>query len=196
MSHQCLLLGKDCIHYNDTDYCCIENNIGCAISVGADEYSPSLMYKGDKKSANEDALLAVRQGEYVLFAVADSHFGLWASHSIITGLAANLKQLTTPQAIYSVLRDLCSADHNHKENSETTLLIVSLNMLTGEGFGLSFGDSSALLVSNEAVHRLNTKDSHYVSLNKAFSFEPGTANEFNFNVKTGEVLLVFTDVVD
>ena len=191
-----MMLGEKHRQYGEITYCCVGENIACAISIGSDKNSPSLIFKGNKKSANEDALLAVRQGEYVLLAVADSHFGLWASHSIITGLANNLKRLTTPQAIYSVLHDLCSTDHNHKENSETTLLIVSVNRLTGEGFGLSFGDSSALLVSNDTVLRLNTKDSHYVSLNKALSFESGTANEFNFNIKTGEVLMVFTDGVD
>ena len=192
---KCVFLGKNNNTYGDIANF-YNKNIACTISIGSDEHSPSLMYKGDKKSANEDAVLAARQDDHVLLAVADSHFGQWASHSIISGLAANLKQLTAPQAIYSVLHDLCDTEYDHKENSETTLLIVLLNMSTGEGFGISFGDSSALLVSDDAVRRLNIKDSHYVSFNKEFSFETGAANEFNFNVKTGEVLVIFTDGVD
>ena len=191
----CVFLGKNNNTYGDIDHFS-NKNIACTISIGSDEHSPSLVYKGDKKSANEDAVLAARQDEHVLLAVADSHFGQWASHSLISGLADNLKQLTAPQAIYSVLRDLCATEYVHKENSETTLLIVLLNMSTGEGFGISFGDSSALLVSDEAVQRLNSKNSHYVSFNKAFSFEAGAANEFNFNVNAGELLLIFTDGVD
>ena len=104
---QCVFLGKNHNTYGIIDHF-FDKNIACTISIGSDEYSPSLAYKGDKTSANEDALLAAYQDEHVLLAVADSHFGQWASHSIISGLAHNLKLLTTPQAIYSVLHDLCA----------------------------------------------------------------------------------------
>ena len=58
-----------------------------AISVGADRTSPSLAAKGDPDFPNEDALLAVEQGDRVALVVADAHFGRESSHDLLRELS-------------------------------------------------------------------------------------------------------------
>ncbi len=193
---QCLLLGKDHPVYGKLDVCQLDSNIACAISVGADKNSPSLVFKGDKTSTNEDAVFANIIDDRVVMAVADSHFGQWASHSIITGIARYSRQVTDLASIYSIFRLMGDDSTDWNNHSETTLVIVSANRLTGEGFGVSFGDSSAMLINQQEVSSLNHKNSRFVSLNKAVNMDSASAEEFTFDVKTGELLLLFTDGVD
>lgn len=193
---QCLQLGKDHPVYGKLDLCQLNSNITCAISVGADKDSPSLIFKGDKTSTNEDAVFAAMIDDRVVMAVADSHFGQWASHSIITGIAHYSRQVTDLASIYRIFPLMGDDSTDWNNHSETTLVIVSVNRLTGEGFGVSFGDSSAVLVNQQEVSRLNHKNSRFVSLNKTVIMDSASAEEFTFNVKTGELLLLFTDGVD
>ena len=65
------------------------------ISVGADIDSPGLRFKGDKSQPNEDGLLLATEGERVLLAVADAHFGIAASHELLLALLRVLSGAAT-----------------------------------------------------------------------------------------------------
>lgn len=196
MNKSRLLLGEHSKKYGEVDYFYIDRSIACAISVGSDPNSPSLVFKGNKDSANEDALFVYADEERIIMAVADSHFGQWASHTIIAGLYENYRKLTSLEHIYRVFQDICNTKHNPNEHSETTLTLVSVDSATGGGIGVSFGDSSALLINTTGVLRQNIKNNNYVSPNRSLSLEAGFANEFEFNVSKGDVLMLFTDGVD
>ncbi|MBI3561646.1 MAG: SpoIIE family protein phosphatase [Gammaproteobacteria bacterium] len=191
-----MLLGKDFAHYGEVGYCHTAMKMHCAISVGADKTSPSLRFKGDLRSTNEDALTAVSCGDTALLAVADAHFGQWASQALVAGLAGYARDITDQASLYSYLQQLCDESCDHSQPSETTLLMVCLNLLSGDGFGVSFGDSSAVCVGRQGVRHLNTKNSQYVSLNKPHSLDPACAEEFSFTLRPDELLVVFTDGVD
>lgn len=196
MNKCCLLLGENCKKYGEVERCDIGRSIACALSVGADPNSPSLAYKGNKDSANEDALFACADEGRIIIAVADSHFGQWASHAIIAELHDNYRQLDSFEQIYRVFRNIGNTKHNLKEPSETTLALVSVDIATGNGIGVSFGDSSVLLINSAGVWRKNIKNSTYVSPNRVSSLDAGLADEFEFAVGKGDVLMLFTDGVD
>lgn len=192
----CLLLGKNHSQYGEVSYCHVGKNVACAITVGSDKKSPSLLFKGNDAELNEDAVLAVQHGNSLLLAIADAHFGLWASHSIISSLSKCADKITDLSSLYIVLQKLCDEQRDASKRSETTLAVLSLNLVTGEGFGISFGDSSVLIASPSKLRRLNSKNSVYVSLNTASLLNADIADEFKFRLVTGECLVVFTDGID
>ena len=196
MAKSCLLLGENCKKYTEIERCDVDGAIACAISVGADPNSPSLAFKGNKSSANEDALFAGADEGRVIIAVADSHFGQWASHAIIAGLYDRYRDLTSFASIYRAFREICHTKHDFKEPSETTLALVSVDIASGDGIGVSFGDSSVMLIDSAGVSRRNIKNGNYVSPNRASSLDASAADEFAFTAGKGSVLMLFTDGVD
>lgn len=196
MKECCLLLGERSKKYGEIECCHTDRSIACAISVGSDAASPSLIYKGNKTSPNEDALFACDHERRIILAVADSHFGHWASHAVITGLFESRDKLGSFESIHRVFHSICDTKHNHTERSETTLALVSIDTATGEGIGVSFGDSSILRINSAGVLRQNVKNSHYITPNRPLSLDAGFANELKFAVDKGDVLMLFTDGVD
>ncbi|MDH5178222.1 MAG: protein phosphatase 2C domain-containing protein [Gammaproteobacteria bacterium] len=193
---QCLLLGKDSIEYGKVLQSDIDDCISMAVSVGADRHSPSLMFKGDSTFLNEDAALAIKQEQHLLMAVADSHFGYWASHAILEGLAKQQRRIDSPAVLFTVLQDMCGTQYDIRENSETTLLVLCMNMDSGQGFGVSFGDSSAVILNSDGYIPLNSKNDHYVTLNRFDSLTAAQADIFEFTVCREDLLVMFTDGVD
>jgi serine/threonine protein phosphatase PrpC len=189
-------LGKNHCNYGEVEYCFIGKNVACAISVGSDKSSPSLKFKGKSTETNEDAVLAIQYGTSLLLAIADAHFGTWASSSILSGLSKYSRRLISLTLIYEVFQTLCNESYDFNENSETTLIIASVDLSTGLGFGVSFGDSSAMLINQHEANRLNKKNSRFVTLNNMHSLQENAAEEFTFTIKPGEMFLLFTDGVD
>lgn len=196
MKECCLLLGERSIRYGQIECCHIDRYIACAISVGSDVASPSLIYKGNKDSPNEDAVFGCVHEGRVIVAVADSHFGHWASHAVISGLFESRGKLNSFESIYQVCNSICDTKHNHTERSETTLALVSIDTTTGQGIGVSFGDSSILRINSAGVLRQNVKNSHYITPNRPLSMEASFANELKFSMDKDDVLMLFTDGVD
>lgn len=196
MKECCLLLGEGSKKYGEIECCHIDQSIACAISVGSDVASPSLMYKGNKTSPNEDALFACDHEGRIILAVADSHFGHWASHVVISGLLEGRSRLNSFESIYQVFNSICDTKQSHTERSETTLALVSIDITTGQGIGVSFGDSSILRINSAGVLRQNVKNSHYITPNRPLSLDASFANELKFTVDKGDVLMLFTDGVD
>jgi len=169
-----------------------------AISVGAKPDSRSLRAKGDPAYPNEDGLLAVDEGDRVLLAVADAHFGREASHDLLTDLAKKLPPLPAScEELAELVRGLARSDPAPDYASETTLLIAVYDRAARTGFGLSFGDSTFAVVG-EAGHRqpIDLRGSYYASPARRGSLSPELADTFAFTGNPGDLLLAYTDGID
>jgi serine/threonine protein phosphatase PrpC len=169
-----------------------------AISVGARPDSPSLSAKGDPEYPNEDGLLAAEEGDRVLLAVADAHFGREASHDLLRDLAGKLPPLpASSDELADLVRGLARSDLLPDYASETTLLIAVYDRAAHEGFGLSFGDSTFAIVG-EAGHwqPVGLPGSYYASPARRGSLNPGIADTFSFTGNPGDLLLAYSDGID
>lgn len=197
---QCLLLGQDYITYGNIGVCELDEKTACAISVGSDKLSPSLANKGNKLFPNEDAVLMLRKNNWLLLAVADAHYGHWASHVIMAGLihtfSRNNQVFNKPRTLYDLLYTIPESYMEPDQKSASTALIICINTNNGKGVGLSYGDSSAMLINHQEAVRINHKNINFVSVNTPESYGPQFADEFDFVMRPNETLLLFTDGVD
>jgi hypothetical protein len=167
-----------------------------AISAGADPDSPARAGKGDPDQVpNEDAALVIDEGERVLIAVADAHFGHQASHALLRALG---RAPAPPLGIEDLRAFLASipSDETGSDRSETTLAVAVLDRVARRVFGLSFGDSTVLLLGagshGEPLHR---RDDRFVTPARPQTMlggEPFTRER----VAPEQVLVAFTDGVD
>ena len=149
--------------------------------------------KGSRMYPNEDSLLLVDQGELVFMAVADAHRGHQSSHALLSALAAS------GPAIPSSVRELemCIARlavPGCNPDTGTTLLAAVHNRRSGEGFGISFGDSSLVRVDADVATFLNLRRAQY--LVPGPKIDPGEGLSFRFQARPGALLVAFTDGVD
>ena len=150
MIARCALFGRDHGRYADRVVEALPGaRTACALSVGADPRSPSARFKGDPLQPNEDAVLALDDGRRVLLAVADSHFGAEASHLLIAHLAA---LPAVPAAVDGLLAwlDAGARPELGPDPSASTMAVAVLDRPSGQGYGLSIGDSTCALLSPEA----------------------------------------------
>jgi hypothetical protein len=171
-----------------------ENTTACAISVGSDPESPSLAGKGDPLVPNEDALFAAAESSLSLMAVADAHFGWQSSHELIEGLAAASDEL--PRLPGELEERVATLPPRYPPVGSSTLLVAVHDRSTGSGFGLSFGDSSLVLVGPDGARRLNVKSDAFVSAHHPTTLQASEGYAFRFLTRPGELLLAFTDGVD
>lgn len=197
---QCLLLGQDYKTYGNIGVCELDGRTACAISVGADKHSPSLANKGNALFPNEDAVLMQRHDNLLIMAVADAHYGHWASHALMAGLvqscAANKQITNKPDALYNLLFSIPENLKEPDQTSASTAIVVCINTNNGKGVGLSYGDSTAMLINRQEVVRINQKNANFVTINVPDSFNPEYADEFEFTMQPNETLLLFTDGID
>jgi serine/threonine protein phosphatase PrpC len=193
-----LELGRDHVAYGHYALGRLSSRMFWAISVGADRGSRSLAVKGDPEQPNEDGLLAVEVGDRALLAVADGHFGQQASHELLAELAARVPPIPgAPEELAALLRGLAERDPAPDCASATSLLIVSYDRATREGFGLSFGDSSFAVVGAAGHQReLHSPSAGFVSPERPASLNPQAADRFAFRVAPGELLLAYTDGIN
>jgi serine/threonine protein phosphatase PrpC len=169
-----------------------------AISAGTTPDSRSLRAKGDPEYPNEDGLVAAEEGDRVLLAVADAHFGREASHDLLRDLAGKLPPLPASSgALADLVRGMARRDPAPDYDSETTLLIAVYDRAAHEGFGLSFGDSTFAIVGG-AGHRqpVGRPGSFYASPARRGSLHPDIADTFAFTANPGDLLLAYTDGID
>ena len=170
----------------------------CVLSVGADPDSPAMAFKGRVQEPNEDALFALDDGETALLAVADAHFGGFASHVLLRRLADLVTEAPpSPADLVRVLRMLGREEPTGGLRSETSLVLTVLRRDIGAGFGFSFGDSTcALLGGRHRAQPLNRKTANYVSPAQPMGLSPENGSFFEFDVREGALVLAFTDGID
>ncbi len=192
-----LLLGEEHTTYGEFGLRAIGGGrTVCAIGPGQVMTPQSAAAKFDP---NEDAVLAMDDGDGVLLAVADAHHGRHASHDLLRSLAERLSPdvpdlHALSEAVAEPIEDGGTVPGSF---SETTLVVVVYERRSRRGFGLSYGDSSALLVGGNAPSlRLAEKRSVFVTPARPDSLARERAVPFRFLGEPGRLLVTFTDGVD
>lgn len=195
-THSTLLLGRDHVDYGEYHCATLANGRTAAvISVGSDPDSPSLRGKGDLAHPNEDALLARDDESKVLMAVADAHYGVEASHELLTGLDVTLPEIPVdPAGLERALATMPARDFD--SDSKTTLLVAVYDRISRAGFGLSYGDSTLMLVGTRGARTINVREVQYVDPTRSRTYQPVEAYPFHFLARPGELILAFTDGID
>jgi hypothetical protein len=188
-----LLLGRD--HAGPYgEYVCEvlgHGRTACTLSVGSDPETPANRYKaGDP---NEDALLALDEARYCVLAVADAHYGAEAGHTLLERLneAFEKDPPLTPARLERAVGELwgpAAAD----SRSASTLLISLFHRELGEGFGVSFGDSTlAVLGPGRPPRVVNRRFARFVAPGR-----PDAASPFLFSAGPDDLILAYTDGID
>lgn len=185
-----LMLGQDHPEYGAIS-CGVLGAAHAFLSVGADAKSPSLAYKADKSRPNEDALLIKRRDNLYLLAVADSHFGVEASHQLLRRLA----ERDLPETRLDLLKLCLEIQRPHEEASSGTTLIVALyDAGSGHVQALATGDSTLATLGGQGWQVRNRHDSEYVRLD-GLSY-PDRWDEIELTLQPEELLVLHTDGID
>ncbi len=193
-----LLLGRDhCTYGHHVVARCGDRARG-AISVGADVDSPAREYKGDLAVPNEDAALAIDEGDRVLLAVADAHFGHQSSHDLLRALVLEAAPVpANPAELERVLARVAAQPARQDYASETSFAVAVLDRREGRGFGWSFGDSSIALVGADLdADPLHRREMAFVSPVRPESLAFDRGHRFAFAAGSGEAMLAYTDGID
>ncbi len=192
-----LLLGVDHAVYGEvTSVASPDRRAAAAISVGRDRGSPSRAGKGDPDGVpNEDAALVIDEGDRALVAVADAHFGHEASHAWLRALARCRALPHDLDALRAFVASIPAGEAADRP-SRSTLAVAVLDRAEGRVFGLSFGDSSVVLLgpggSGEPLH---PTDEGFVTPDARGG--PTGGHPFVVDdVRPGATLVAFTDGVD
>jgi len=191
-----LLLGEDYSEYGAAGITPVGSLTAAGISVGANPHSPSHQFKADLNTPNEDALCVMEAGTWAAYAVADAHYGPEASHMLISRLHQILSKVrpTDPAHLGQMIEFLRQGEPAATE-SETTLLVGVYDRVHRSGFGISFGDSSFVVVGpGRTATAANQRDARFVTARSQASLRHGSP--FVFDTNPGDMLLLFTDGVD
>lgn len=191
-----LMLGRDHGDYGRIESAEIAGTTAAAISVGADPATEARRFKFDPGVMNEDALCAIEGEGWAGFAVADAHYGPEASHVLLERLDTIWSRIrpTDIEHLGQMIEFLRNGDPPETP-SETTLLVVAYDRAARRGFGLSFGDSTFMIVGPQRAPRIvTTPDGRFVDTKHVGSLRDGAP--FRFEAHPGELLLTFTDGVN
>lgn len=195
-SGRLLLLGEQYGTWSGIASTQVGSLAAAAISVGADEQSPSSQFKYDDNVDNEDALCVISTPEWVGLAVADAHYGPESSHMLISRLHNVWAKVrpTDPHHLGEMVEFLRMGEPPETE-SETTLLVATYDRETRVGFGVSFGDSSLVVVGpGRDAKTMNPHDTRFVTTAHRNSLRHGS--QFEFKASPGDLILAFTDGID
>ena len=191
-----LLLGENFGNYGAVDSTLVGSEAAAAISVGANDNSPSKQFKYDYAVDNEDALCLIAAPDWVGMAVADAHYGPESSHMLIARLHQIWSKIrpSSLSHLAEMVEFLSNGDPAQTE-SETTLLIAVYDRQTRRGFGVSFGDSTFAIASpDRPLEQVNLHDNRFVAANQRGSLRGGS--EFTFTASAGDLLMIYTDGVN
>lgn len=191
-----MLLGEDYGEYGAAGITRVGALAAAGISVGSVTDSPSNRWKFDSRVLNEDALSVMEAGNWAAYAVADAHYGPESSHLIISRLHTLWGKVrpTDLEHLSQMLEFLRQGEPASTE-SETTLLAVVYDRQERTGFGISFGDSSFVLVGpGHTGEAINPRDVRFVTTRGRSSLRHGAT--FTFRANQGDMLLAFTDGID
>lgn len=163
-----------------------------AISPGGTPGPAFFTNKGDWAFPNEDACCVVEDGARTLLAVADAHFGREASQALIEALCAATIG-TGPGALDVLLRMLDRLPVEANPESATTLAVVLVDRESGTAHGVSFGDSSLVLVEGEVSRRAIQIGRSYVAPGSGLGRTDG---ELRWDLTEGQLIVLHSDGVD
>ncbi len=187
-----LLLGTDCKTLGDVKTGRL-GPVTVALSPGSQGDSPALVHKGRSDEPNEDALLVLHEPGRWLFAVADGHHGIEASHAILEDLCEHCRSVPTKLGqIALLLMQLPAWEEGGASGS--TLVIASLEEASGKVCGFSFGDSSLATVRGGQLRVWNQHNAEFLRLEGPPPMDQ--AQPFEFVLQPEEMLLLFTDGVN
>lgn len=190
------LYGLDHPHYGVVRSVGVGERGAVALCAGGRPDSPAARFKADPTRPNEDAALAIDDGERALLAVADSHFGHRASHALIEGLAALDAVPPDLDGLAAAVDGLSSDVAEVDDRSASTLVVAVLDRATGRGFGLSIGDSTVAVVGRKRLPiARNRHNGAYVHPGRDARLAR-RAELFTFSAAPGMLVLAFTDGVD
>ena len=190
-----LHLGESAQDYGVIEQRHPHHEVTTCLSVGADPDSPSLAAKGSRSQPNEDGLLVAREGSRFLLAVADSHFGCAASHRLLTHLSERLASIPESTGELALLcLGLC--DPPWDDDSASTLLVLVVDCHSGEFFGYSWGDCSAVQTVGQRVLALTRDDADVDYISNFDAPEPDRAEVLGGTLERGDSLLLFTDGIN
>ncbi|MDA1194266.1 MAG: protein phosphatase 2C domain-containing protein [Planctomycetota bacterium] len=194
-----LLLGQDEARYGAFRSETLDGGrVACCLSVGADPETPAGAFKGNPDVPNEDALLVIAHEDRVLLAVADGHYGTYASHTLLQRLQDTVEAPpASPAALARLLREVARPEPGAPPRAATTLLAVVIRYDIRAGFGYSFGDSTCLVLggprSGQPLHRHTDA---YVTPQVRESLASERAAFFELDLPEGGLLAAFTDGID
>jgi hypothetical protein len=189
------LLGQDELRYGQRTLV-DAGSVAAALSVGADPEAPSLRAKGDPDCPNEDALCALVEDERVLLVVADSHFGVQASHQLVQVLG-RASMPTSRGELWTLLDVAVGSPPAAFDQSATALLVAVLDRRRGHVVGLSLGDCTLAWVGPEGSgEALNARTHDYVCPGDELVSLRVRARMIDATVPPDGLLLAFTDGVD
>ena len=165
--------------------------VQACISAGSDPNSPSFAFKGDKVCPNEDGLVVLKDGERWLLAVADGHLGHHSSHALLDGLS---RLPTIPSRLGQLSLALSTGEWIDDTAGGTTLLVMCIDINTGVGFGLSFGDSSLVILGSSGARVINDLNQSVLSGGGPIDVENGRS--FQLKLAASELLVLYTDGVN
>lgn len=185
-----LMLGRDHKEYGSIS----RGELGAVttfMSVGGDRVSPSMAFKADKAQPNEDVLLVKRRDHLYLLAVADSHYGIEASHVLLERLAAR----DLPETRLDLLKLCLEIQKPHEDASSGTTLVVALyDAISGHLLALSTGDSTLATLDDAGWLVRNAHDSNYLRLD-GLNY-PDNWCEMELFLQPNTVLALHTDGID
>jgi hypothetical protein len=180
-----MLLGREHTAYGRLHHQSLTPSLAAAISVGRDARTPSALAKAEP---NEDALVTNTDGQHVLMAVADAHFGAESSHHFIRALQG---VLTLDDAV-ARLKQACLAVP--ETESETSLTVLVFDRTTGHGEGLFFGDSRGILLQADRAQWVFESNQRYLRAGDPEALD--WAEPCRFQVPADGMIALFTDGVD
>src|SRR5690606_10026185 len=121
-----------------------DRKLGLAMSAGGAAERIDWRTKGDPAVPNEDACCIVDDGERVMLAVADAHFGHRPSHVAIADVLAGAvpRDPAALEALVAAIARRGPAD----DAAATALAIAVVGRGGGQGFGGAFGDATVAAV--------------------------------------------------
>lgn len=186
-----VMIGRDYPELGSIHQQGLHGVLGC-VSAGSDADAPSFAFKGDKGVCpNEDGLVVLKDENRWLLAVADGHLGHESSHAILEGLSQLAK---VPSRLGPLSLALTSNEWIEETRGGTTLLVACCDQSTGAVFGLSFGDSSLVVLSSSGAQVKNQPNNSYLRGGGPVEVELG--RPFSFQLNPDEIMLLYTDGVN
>lgn len=189
------LLGSSFLQPGKIELFSVGDRSACAISVGAEA---AIARKQKDAAPNEDALYLDDDGNCAVHLVADGHWGVESSESLVKSLG-ELFDKEGPGAEAYQLYGMMAQSWRKAEplgKSRTTFILTSLNRERRTLRGFSIGDSACFLVRSDAsVSRIDNASRHYCAPWDYYSLGVPSTSHYETEVAPGDVLICCTDGV-